>query len=138
VLLKRSLKTNISLVILVWILGCSLFGSFFMYIVIIYKGFSIGYTVSSIIATLGIKHGTVFIISSLVLQNLVFLPAIFMLSSRAIQLYHNLHPNKYVNIKREFIKYIMVLPIILAISILASFIEVYGSTSFLLFLKNFL
>ena len=35
--------------------GCTMLGSFLIYIAIIYKGFSIGYTVSAMLATLGIK-----------------------------------------------------------------------------------
>lgn len=55
VLLAQSIKQNISLILIVWFLGCTLLGSFMIYIAIIYKGFSIGYTASAIIATLGAK-----------------------------------------------------------------------------------
>jgi len=54
-ILKQSLKQNILFIILIWGMGCTLLGNVFIYIVILYKGFSMGYTVSSIIATLGTK-----------------------------------------------------------------------------------
>lgn len=55
VILKQSLKQNIGSVIVIWILGCTLLGSFLIYGIVLYKGFSIGYTASAIIATLGTK-----------------------------------------------------------------------------------
>jgi len=55
IILKQSIKQNIFLVLLIWILGCSLLGSFLIYVIIFYKGFSIGYTASSIIACLGAR-----------------------------------------------------------------------------------
>ena len=55
VILTQSMKQNVIFVDLIWFLGCTILGSFLIYIVIIYKGFSIGYTVSAMIATLGVK-----------------------------------------------------------------------------------
>lgn len=56
VILIQSMKQNVIFVLLIWFLGCTILGSFLIYIAIIYKGFSIGYTVSAIIATLGVKR----------------------------------------------------------------------------------
>lgn len=55
VILKQSLKQNSRLTVLIFFLGCTLLGSFLIYGVIFYKGFSLGYTVSAIVATLGAK-----------------------------------------------------------------------------------
>lgn len=54
-LLMQSMKKNAIFVLLIWFLGCTIIGSFLIYVAVIYKGFSIGYTVSAIIATLGVK-----------------------------------------------------------------------------------
>lgn len=54
-LLIQSLKQNLMFVLIIWMFGCSIFGNILIYIAILYKGFSIGYTSSAIIATLGIK-----------------------------------------------------------------------------------
>ena len=137
-ILIQSMKQNVLFVILIWFLGCTIFGSFLNYIAILYKGFSIGYTVSAMIATLGVKSGTIFAVASLLLQNLIFLPMIFMLSNSGIKLYKNLREDKYVNMKFEFIRHTMIALIALAFSVIASFIEVYLSTNFLIFFKNFL
>ena len=55
VVLKQSLKQNVTSVLIIWILGCTLLGSFLIYGIVLYKGFSIGYTAAAIIATLGTK-----------------------------------------------------------------------------------
>lgn len=55
VILMQSIKQNVGFVLLIWLLGCTLLGSFLIYVAIIYKGFSLGYTISAIIATLGVK-----------------------------------------------------------------------------------
>ena len=74
VLLMQSMKQNILFILIIFFWGCTILGSFLIHIAIIYKGFSLGYTVSAIIATLGVKQGATFSIASLLLQNLIFLP----------------------------------------------------------------
>ena len=137
VILMQSMKQNIIFILLIWFLGCTILGSFLIYVAILYKGFSIGYTVSAIIATLGVESGSLFAVLALLLQNIIFLPMIFLLSESGIKLYQNLKQNHYVNIKLEFIRHTIILLITAVIAIVASFIEVYGSTNFLIFFKNF-
>lgn len=55
VILMQSIKQNLLFVGMIWFLGCTLLGSFLIYVAVAYKGFSIGYTASAIIATLGVK-----------------------------------------------------------------------------------
>jgi uncharacterized membrane protein SpoIIM required for sporulation len=74
----------------------------------------------------------------MLLQNLIFLPVIFFLSNNGIKLYKNLRLKKYVNIKAEFTKYIFIAFISIIFAIITSFIEVYISTNFLIFFKDFL
>lgn len=80
VLLLQSIKQNSIFILIIWLLGCTIIGSSLVYFAILYKGFSLGYTISAIIASLGSKSGTVFVFSSLLLQNIIFLPAIFILA----------------------------------------------------------
>jgi len=136
-ILTQSIKQNVVFVLIIWFLGCTLLGSFLIYLAILYKGFSIGYTVSAIIATLGIKSGSVFAVLALLLQNLIFIPMIFMLSETGIKLYKNLKQGRYVNFKSEFIRHTIIMLITCIVSIIASFIEVYVSTNFLIFFKDF-
>lgn len=55
VVLLQSIKQNVAFLCFIWFLGCTILGSFLIYAVILYKGFSIGYTVSAIIGTMGVK-----------------------------------------------------------------------------------
>lgn len=79
-LLGLSIKENVFSILIIWFLGCTIIGGVFIYIAIIYKGFSIGYTISAIIAVLGIKQGVTVSVISLLLQNIIFLPAYFLIA----------------------------------------------------------
>ena len=79
-LLLLSVKQNVSFILLVWFLGCTIIGGLFIYVTILYKGFAIGYTISSIIAVLGVKNGIIFSCLSLLLQNIIFIPAFFIIA----------------------------------------------------------
>lgn len=86
----ESLKQNLKLVLLIWALGSTIIGSFLVCFIILYKGFSVGYTISAIIASLGIKGGSIFVFSSLFLQNIILLPAIFILAESGFKVYHRI------------------------------------------------
>ena len=76
----NSIFKNSREIIIIWFLGCTVIGGIFIYIAVIYKGFSIGYTISALIAVLGIKQGALISITSLLLQNIIFLPAFFIIA----------------------------------------------------------
>lgn len=79
-LLALSIKQNATIILITWFLGCTIIGGIFIYIAIIYKGFTLGYTISAMIAVLGIKQGIIISIISLLLQNIIFLPAFFLIA----------------------------------------------------------
>lgn len=60
-----------------------------------------------------------------------------MLSESGIKLYKNLKQSQYVNIKFELVRHTIIALIASVVAIVASFIEVYASTNFLIFLKEF-
>lgn len=76
----NSIKRNLSLALLLWFAGLTVVGVLVVYGTICIRGFYLGYSISSIIATLGIKSGSAFIISSMLLQNIIFIPTIFALA----------------------------------------------------------
>ena len=135
--LIESLKQNFKIVLIIWILGSSIIGSFFIYVVIAYKGFSVGYTISALIASLGIKGGSIFVFSSLLPQNIILLPALFVLAESGIKVYHRIMKSN-VDIKTELMRHFIIMLITLAFSTIASIIEAYLSINLLLFLKNFI
>lgn len=79
-LLILSIKENVSIILIVWFLGCTIIGGIFIYLAIIYKGFTIGYTISAMIAVLGRKQGLLLSIISLFFQNIIFLTAFFLIA----------------------------------------------------------
>lgn len=134
-LLILSIKENIAIIILVWFLGCTIIGGVFIYIAILYKGFAIGYTASALIAVLGIRHGTIIAILSLLMQNLIFLPAFFLIAENGIKLYKGIY-KRCINLKEEVIRHSVIMLISIMLSIISSFVEIYFSMNLLIFLKE--
>jgi stage II sporulation protein M len=137
VLLLESLKNNCLFIILIWFLGCTIIGSFLIYLACFYKGFTIGYTIAALIKSLGIKSGIIFTLLSMVLQNIIILFGMLLLCNSGIRIYLQLKRN-CVNLKKELIRHTLVMLISLLISIVSSFLEIYGSVNFLIFFKKFL
>lgn len=48
-MLKENIKQDIFIVVLLWILGSTVIGLLLVYLIVCFKGFSLGYTISSII-----------------------------------------------------------------------------------------
>ena len=59
-MLIESIKKNIWFDLIIWFFGCTFFSSILIYIAILYKGLSIGYTAGCILATLGTKSRNTF------------------------------------------------------------------------------
>lgn len=136
-LLFLSVKQNACFILLVWFLGCTIIGGLFIYVTILYKGFALGYTISSIIAVLGIKNGIIFSCLSLLLQNIIFIPAFFIIAENGIKLYKGIY-KRCINLKEEVIRHTIIMFISIMLIIISSFVEVYISTNLLIFLKEIL
>ena len=54
VLLKDSIKKNIVLAIILWFMGSTFIGISIVYLIVAFRGFCLGYTISSVIATCGL------------------------------------------------------------------------------------
>lgn len=136
-ILILSIKENASLILLVWFLGCTIIGGIFIYLAIIYKGFTIGYTISAMIAVLGTKQGIILSIISLFLQNIIFLFAFFLIAENGIKLYKGIY-TRCINLKEEVIRHTVIMLITIMLSIFSSLVEVYISMNLLIFLKEIL
>ena len=126
--LKNIITNHILFTILLWFLGCSVIGIPIVYILISYRGFSLGYTVSSIILTLGMGRGIIFSLATLFLQNLLIIPAIIAIAVSGTRLYSSIIKNKGIdNIKIEIIRHTIFCLMMLTVLIVSSVIEVYAS-----------
>ena len=64
-LLKDSVKKNIILVVFLWFMGSTVIGISVVYLTICFRGFCLGYTISSILFSLGIrKRDNIFTINT--------------------------------------------------------------------------
>ncbi len=134
-LLMLSIKNNILLILIIWFLGCTVIGGPIIYLVILYKGFSVGYTISALVAVLGIKIGALVALASLLFQNIIYLPALFIIAESGIELYKGIY-RRCVNLKAEVIRHTLIMFITAGISVFSSLIEVYCSTNIFLLLTN--
>ena len=75
-ILKNAVIKDIILGIILWFFGTTVIGIPIVFGIILYRGFCLGYTIASIVLTLGIGKGIIFILISLVPQNIIFIPTI--------------------------------------------------------------
>lgn len=137
-LLKQSLISNFIVIILLWFGASTIIGIPIVYGTIIVKGFSMGYTISSIISCFGIGKGIVISLSIMLLHNIILIPTILAASVSGVKLYQSIMKNKNrENIKIEIIRHTIFCAFMLILMFISSLIEVYCSTNIYIFLlKN--
>lgn len=129
-LLINSIKGNLYITIILWFLGSTVIGMPLIYLVIGYKGYCIGYTISSIIATIGTEKGILFIIATVLFQNIIYIPAVLTLAVSGIKLYKLImEDRRRENIKMQILKHTIFSLFIFIILIMASLVETYISGS---------
>lgn len=138
-LLKSSLWDNLFLIISMWFIGSTVIGIPIVFGIVLFRGFCIGYTISSIIGVLGVQKGIIFLLSTIFIQNLLFIPVIICMTVSCIKLYKSIMKDKRrENIKLEIIRHTLISIILLIILVVSSLIEVYISTNLLMLCINFL
>lgn len=131
-LLQNSLISNAILTALLWFVGSTVIGIPIVYAIIGYRGFCIGYTISSSIAALGTAKGMAFILSSILFQNIIFIPCILALGVSGMKLYKSIVKDKRrENIKIEMTRHTIFCIFILILLELSAFAEVYISSNLL-------
>ena len=138
-LLKNSIIQNSILVLILWFVGATLIGIPLVFAIIVFRGFCLGYTVSAIVHILGTSKGIVFILTSVFLQNIIFIPAVIALAVSGIRLYQTVVKNRNSeSIKFAILKHSIFSIVILILLIISSFIEVFCSTNLLVLCVNWL
>lgn len=79
-LLKNSLFDNLKLAVGMWFIGSTVIGLPIVFGIVLYRGFCIGYTISSAITTLGVQKGIIFSLSSVLVQNIIIIPVLLALA----------------------------------------------------------
>ncbi len=131
-LLKTSIFQNITLAIIIWFFGTTVIGIPVVFGIIAYRGFCLGYTVSICISVMGLSKGLIFIIISLLLQNIIFIPSMLALAVSGFKLYKSIIKDKgKENIKLEIIRHTIFSIIMLAALIVSSIVEIVISFNIL-------
>lgn len=131
-LLQEALISNFLLALGLWFVGSTVVGIPIVFGVIAYRGFCLSYTISSSIVTFGMGKGILFTLSSVLLQNILFIPGILALAVSGIKLYKSIVKDKRKeNVKLEITRHTIFSAIVLIVLEISAFIEVYISTNLL-------
>ena len=131
-LIIDSIKKNLLFAIILWLAGTTVIGMLIVLIMILLRGIILGFTVSSITIALGFFKGTVFTISSILLQNLLYIPAILTIGVSSIKLYKSIIKDKRrENIKIEIIRHTIISFFMVILIVISVFIESFISIKIL-------
>lgn len=131
-LLQNNIKDNIILTLIIWFIGSTIIGIPIVFGVIAFRGFCLGYTISSITVVFGLTKGIIFSLTSIMAQNILFIPAIISLGVSALKAYKSIYSDKRKeNIKLELIRHSVFSGLILLILIASAVIETEISTNLL-------
>ena len=131
-LLKNSMIQNIGLAIIIWFFGTTVIGIPIVFAIILYRGFCLGYTIALCITIMGLGKGISFVLVTLLLQNILLIPAILALAVSGIKLYKSIMKDKTKeNVKIEILRHTVFSTIMLIILVIASVIEIFISTNIL-------
>ena len=110
-LIKNSIKDNVILTIIMWFAG----------------------------ATFGIGKGAIFATCSLLMQNIIFIPALLALAVTGIKVYKSIIKDKRrENIKFEIIRHTLFSVIILILLVISAVVETYISPNLLKMVINYI
>ena len=110
---------------LLWFSGTTIIGIPIVLGIILFRGFCLGYTIASCVFTLGRIKALIFIDITVLLQNIIFIPAIMILGVSSIKLYKSIvKDRRKENIKLSIIKHSIMSMIILITLIISSIIKI--------------
>ena len=133
-LLFNSIKKNVIITIFLWFMGSTVIGISIVYLTVCFRGFCLGYTISSIIYSFGTGKGILFLSSSILLQNILFIPCIIALAVSGMKLHNSIMNDKRKeNIKIEILRHTLFSLLILMVLIVSSLVETYISKNIILF-----
>lgn len=135
-ILKNSLKKNMTLILIIWILGLTFLGKYILYLVLLIFGITFGYTYASILSSMPLLNGILFVISGMLLQNIITIPSIIFLSvqgAKSFNIFNSSHsPNKIA------VRYTAYCVIVAMLLVASSFIESFISTNIVYKISKYL
>ena len=138
-LLKTSIIKNLILALSLWFFGTTVIGIPIVFGILIYRGFCLGYTISTFISTIGIAKGSAFVFSNMLLQTVIFIPAILAISVSGFKLYKSIVKDKRKeNVKIEIIRHTIFSALMTILLCLSSVVEVFVSNNLLKIIVKYL
>lgn len=136
----QSLLNNLKLLLPIWILGLTMFGTPIILIVLGFRGFILGFTLGFVIDELALK-GVLFIILSILPHNLFYIPGLIgigvMAMSFSIFIFKNkIKRQKIDNYKGQIGTYTIAMMLISFLLLCGSIIEAYITPIFMKVLFN--
>lgn len=123
--LQNDVKNNIALVLVLWFAGTTIIGIPIVLGIILFRGFCLGYTIASCVYVLGRIKALLFIGITVLMQNIIFIPAIMILGVSSIKLYKSIvKDRRKENIKISIIKHTVLSLMILVVLIISSIIKI--------------
>ena len=126
--MKSNLIINVSLILIIWLLGISIIGLPIIIIIYFSKLFITGFTVSSIIATFkfkGLIFSILYIVPSQIILILILILLMIFSSSFSCKLSYSIFKRKTFDFKRIMNKYFKILLISLITAIITSLYDSY-------------
>lgn len=130
-LLINSIKKNTSYIFLIGILGLFVFGNLLVYIILIFKGVSLGFTISTFLYSFSFSLDFCMLIILCIFQNIIIIPSILLISEKSEKLSKSIK-EKRINLRDELCKHILIMSILIILGLLVSLIEIYISMNFLI------
>lgn len=131
-LIKVGLLENLKLVTIIWVLGVSIIGIPFIFVIIGIRGFITGFTSGFVIQTIGLK-GILFTLIALLPKEIVIVPCIIALGVSGINFSLNIIKTKSrkhlsrAGLKANFVAYIVVTLLLTGIIVIGIVVEAYIS-----------
>ena len=123
--LQNDIKNNIILVFLLWFAGTTIIGIPIVFGLILFRGFCLGYTIAACVYVLGRIKALIFIAITILLQNIIFIPAIMILGVSSIKLYKSIiRDRRKENIKLSIVKHSIISAMTLIALVISSIIKI--------------
>ena len=135
ILLRESISANIKPVMMISLFGLVFIGIPVIFMYIGLYSYSIGFTVTSILASLGYQKGIAFILTLMIPQEIILLPTMFIVAVNAILFSKTMLKMNFrtTNIKAELIKYTCVFMMGIIVTIGVSLFETYVGSNLIKF-----
>ena len=131
-LLRNSMGQNIILAIVLWFFGTTVIGIPVVFGIVLYRGFCLGYTIAVCVTIMGLPQGLWFALILLLLQNILFIPAMLALAVSGFKLYKSIIKDRNKeNIKVEVVRHTIFSFLMLLLLVVASVVEIFLSTTLL-------